>query len=89
MFGNRLLVHEIQARAEILHRLPQSSGRGLVRRSNVGCALECRERKACEAKHVNEANTSEVRYHEVTGYEDLLVLVNKGRSTLSLLHVRQ
>ena len=33
---------------------------------------------ACAKKLFNEANTSEVRYHEVTNYGDLLELVNGG-----------
>lgn len=33
---------------------------------------------ACAKKLFNEANTSDVRYHEVTNYGDLLALVNGG-----------
>ena len=33
---------------------------------------------ACAKKLFNEANTSEVRYHEVTNFSDLLALVNGG-----------
>ncbi len=33
---------------------------------------------ACAKKLFNEANTSDVRYHEVTNYSDLLALVNGG-----------
>lgn len=33
---------------------------------------------ACAKKLFNEANTSDVRYHEVTSYGDLLALVNGG-----------
>ena len=33
---------------------------------------------ACAKKLFNEANTSDVRFHEVTSYSDLLALVNGG-----------